>query len=276
MSHWLIQDTSIPYWTLDETSETLKKLDMKMSGFGVIPFTNDLTGLDNLDSENYVVRGSTKLLKMFFAPETKIDFKDYPEIYQKIAASIYYDIDAFDQINYMDCGLPVVNGNCKVYAFSDVIDVVMSQDTFVKPSRDIKYFAGLVVPAGLSLRQAVFNQGKMYDYDIPASATMMVGPIRSDIYAEYRLFVVNDNIVYAVRSHLNGRVNISESVSDDITSMARSFIKHYSPHDIFTIDVAVTNNGIEIVEFNCWNVSGFYGGELEQLFIEVDAYANKT
>lgn len=48
--------------------------------------------------------------------------------------------------------------------------------------------------------------------------------------------------------------------------IAKSYAQLYQPHDIFTMDLAETPEGVKIVEYNCWNGSGLYHCDKVLLF----------
>ncbi len=42
-------------------------------------------------------------------------------------------------------------------------------------------------------------------------------------------------------------------------------IDQYTPHTIFVMDIAETNEGFKIIECNCFNGTGFYGHDIKAI-----------
>lgn len=57
-----------------------------------------------------------------------------------------------------------------------------------------------------------------------------------------------------------------------MVDIAKEYAKLYQPHEIFTMDLVETDNGVKIVEYNCWNGSGLYHCDKIKLFKEVNDF----
>lgn len=47
-------------------------------------------------------------------------------------------------------------------------------------------------------------------------------------------------------------------------------IKLYQPGRAFVIDVALTDDGLKIVELNCINCSGFYEADIQKIIMSLN------
>ena len=99
--------------------------------------------------------------------------------------------------------------------------------------------------------------------------TIVVSDIK-EIQEEYRFFIHKDKILASSRYMLNSEVNPSNIVPEFLTDCAKDYAKLYNPADIFVMDLAVTNEGIKIVEYNCWNASGFYHCNIRDLIFQIN------
>ena len=52
-------------------------------------------------------------------------------------------------------------------------------------------------------------------------------------------------------------------------------IIYRNAHDVFVMDIADTNEGFKIVEYNCLNAFGLYRADVKKLFISLQNYQNK-
>jgi hypothetical protein len=99
--------------------------------------------------------------------------------------------------------------------------------------------------------------------------TIVISDIKQ-IQEEYRFFIHKDKILASSRYMLNSEVNPSNIVPEFLTGCAKDYAKLYNPADIFVMDLAVTNEGIKIVEYNCWNASGFYHCNIRDLIFQIN------
>lgn len=265
MAKWLVQDSCVSIHSLENISNNLDQLNYDYTGFGLIPFTRIITGAENFDfNERCVVRGSTKILKNIFLTEDSrlTDLENY------IKSGLFYDLEKFDQQYYSKLNLPLFNNAAKYYKYGDVKEMVFKHSVFVKPSRDLKFFAGKLFRSGES-----FNLDYI-DNDLSDNEDILVSPLRSDNYHEYRCFVVMGELVSISKYFTEGYLSKSNDVEDQVRLAAKEIIKLYQPHDIFTVDIVLTDNGYEIMEYNCWNVSGFYTTDLESCLSAVNNYVD--
>jgi hypothetical protein len=86
---------------------------------------------------------------------------------------------------------------------------------------------------------------------------VIVSPVKT-IYAEYRFFVVDNIIVASSQYKSGGNLFTSELVAASAASFVSDMITKWQPARAFVIDVAFTDKGYKIVEFNNINGSGFY------------------
>ncbi len=97
----------------------------------------------------------------------------------------------------------------------------------------------------------------------------------ANIKRECRFFVVNE-VVTGSHYRINN-VTICKVISPDdvIWSIANEYAKLYQPHDVFVMDIAETDDGFKIVEYNCLNASGLYHSDVKKLFTALQDYKNE-
>lgn len=268
-TQWIIQDSFVPYSFSNLMSETLDEIKTPYIGMGVIPFSNEITGLDDIDSSiPCVVRGSTKILKNLYIENENIG----SPLFEYLRKGVFYDVEKFDQSYYRAFDLPLFNKDCEIIKFSQISSYFPDYDYFAKPTMDMKFFAGLTGFNGESVKSAI-NRSKFYvDENVNCDFNIMVSRLKNPPSVEYRAFCVCGEITSLSRYYKNGKLSKSDDVPQRIYDAAKEFISAYSPSDIFTIDLCVSSGIIEIMEYNCWNVSGFYTRNISSTISAINDY----
>lgn len=282
-NRWLLQSNGFKSSYLFEILDTLKRFDIDFKDFGVfnVGISNLSEILDcDVNETNFITRGGTKFLSILEKLKLKnrdlsyLDNKLPKEIVNnsilyidKLIKSVDYNVQKFDQKNYSKLDLPLLNSNAKYFDYSKIKNYEFSKETFIKPSRDLKSFNGGVIYAGETIKNYIARTA----HSMPSikDETIVVSDIK-EIQEEYRFFIHKDKILAASRYMLNSEVNPSNIVPEFLTDCAKDYAKLYNPADIFVMDLAVTNEGIKIVEYNCWNASGFYHCNIRDLIFQIN------
>ena len=85
----------------------------------------------------------------------------------------------------------------------------------------------------------------------------MVSPVKP-IYREYRLFIVKHKVVTGSVYRIGGRAEISPDVEAYVLDYARTVMQRWMPAESCVMDLALTEHGLKVIEFNNINSSGFY------------------
>lgn len=160
----------------------------------------------------------------------------------------------------------------KLLNFESKIDTLNNikidwNEFFIRPIEDTKYFNGTV------FSKESFKEWKeeIIKKDCSFVDTEVVASPIKDIYAEYRLFVVDKRIVTHSQYKSGENVYLSENVGQDVLDFTNKMIDIWQPARAFVIDVAFTSEGFKIIEFNNINASGFYNCNVGK-FIEAIEY----
>ena len=282
-NRWLLQSNGFKSSYLFEMVDTLKRFDIDFKDFGV--FNDGISNLSEIldcdvNETVFITRGGTKFLSILEKLKLKnrdlsyLDDKLQKEIVNnsilyidKLIKSVDYDVQKFDQQYYSKLDLPLLNSDAKYFDYSKIKNYEFSKETFIKPSRDLKSFNGGVIYAGETIKNYIARTG----HSMPSikDETIVVSDIK-EIQEEYRFFIHKDKILASSRYMLNSEVNPSNIVPEFLTDCAKDYAKLYNPADIFVMDLAVTNEGIKIVEYNCWNASGFYHCNIRDLIFQIN------
>lgn len=276
---WLIQSSGFTSSNIVQQYELLQKLKYDVKDFGVIPFTSTITNLENILqlNTNYIVRGGTKLLTILnnitdisemsnMLSKEQIEHSEH--YLSKLKQGIDYDVNKFDQQYYKQFNLPLLNEGADYIPFSEAKNVKYTKPMFIKPSRDLKAFDGGIIEAGTTIEEFITNG---YFQSYYTDEVVVINDIQT-IYVEYRFFII-DGIVITGSIYKRGNIVAGDpNIPNYIVQAASEYALLYKPADIFVMDLAETDSGIKIIEYNCWNASGLYSCDVKKLFHEVNEY----
>ncbi len=145
---------------------------------------------------------------------------------------------------------------------------------FARPVSDKKSFAGTVFDA------ADFAEWRSKVLQLEIDNTMeenslttlkpddriVLAPL-TNIYQEYRFFVVDQQVVTGSMYKLGSRVISSIEVPERISAFAQRMADHWSPNRAYCLDIAVTDDDEEfgdmkVIEINALNSAGFYACDM--------------
>ncbi|AQW88898.1 hypothetical protein FDH34_gp547 [Serratia phage BF] len=266
---WLIQDTSRMYSAIEDEVTPLKALGFEVIPFGMIPFTDTMTGIDDLDPDDfYIIRGGTKVVQLL---DSGVPENISPELISTLRKGISYNQKMFDQAYYSsNLQLPLLNSTPTILDLSNEKDLYASFSIpkFVKPSSDLKAFTAGIMEEGEVIKYFIENHYHRTNY---AEETALVHDV-VDIDAEYRFICLNGEVITGSMYRKNNQLVLSSEIPKIVLDTADEYALLYRPSEIYTMDLAETPNGIKIVEYNCWNGSGLYKMDTMKLFSTIHEY----
>lgn len=279
MIKWLVQDVGMQMVNLHWNFEALKRLEFPFGNFGVIAHEKMITNLEEVLEKDwhYIIRGGTKILVLLDSIHSLDEVNSHlsfeqqaysTQFIERLKAGVFYDVQRFDQAYYSTLDLPLLNSGAKLYKISEHLNTRFSQDMFLKPSRDLKAFDAGILPKGVSLQEHI-TSGKHQAMYLEEQA--LIATVRP-IAAEYRFFVVEKEVITGSQYRLGGKGVLSSIIPENIMCAAKEYAQLYQPHDVFTMDLAQTQQDISIVEYNCWNASGLYHTDVCKIFHTVHEY----
>lgn len=146
---------------------------------------------------------------------------------------------------------------------STLSELVLNGTAFVRPIEDNKAFTG-----------QVFGPDAFADWkrDTPAlhDIEVIASPVKK-IYREYRLFFVAGAYVSGSLYKQAGQPLASADVDPETVDYATKIASIWQPAEAFVVDVALTDDGWRVIEFNNINSSGFYASDVQRLVAAVEA-----
>lgn len=276
---WLVQDIGKNIM-LQDNFGTLKSINANYQSFGLIEGTTTITNLENILTdleEIYIIRGGTKILHLLekynnlevLCPYLNNFQIKHKEIFmKKLKKAIFYDVNMFDQYYYNQLNIPTLNKEAFFLPIKDNKNRTFDVPYFIKPSKDLKTFIPGILQPGDSIQNFIENSQHLKQYDHELALLSEV----KKIFKEYRFFIVNKEVITGSQYKNGDIIEYSANIPNNIANIANEYAELYQPHDIFTMDLAETENGIKIVEYNCWNGSGLYHSDKNLLFKSVQNF----
>jgi len=142
---------------------------------------------------------------------------------------------------------------------------------FIRPCEDTKEFSGMVMNRNqlYSSQNGIVIEGISYCNTDPI---VMVSPIK-EIYSEYRFFIVDSKVVAYSQYRLGDKIIQQSHVDKYIVDFAQQMVNIWQPARAFVIDIALTPDGLKIIEINNINSAGFYDCNIYKI---VEAIENMT
>ncbi len=146
---------------------------------------------------------------------------------------------------------------------------------FVRPVEDSKALAGSVKSAAeiIAIARGVLT---LDPDEIPHGALrhdtdLMLSKV-ADIYTEWRIWVVEGQIVTGSLYKEGARVVYRPEVDPDALAFAQRLVDMNAGYaTAYVMDICRTADGLKLLETNCINAAGFYAADLMRLAAAVDA-----
>lgn len=148
-----------------------------------------------------------------------------------------------------------------------------NEDIFVRPQHDTKSLVGSVWTAGKFKQWCeVAATGK---YAEVSADTPIVVAIPYGIEAEWRLFVVDNEVVGASQYHKRGRLYKEPGAPEDVLKFAEKVIDTWTPAAAYTLDICRSAGNCYIVEAQGFNSAGQYASDVQAVASAVNKVAVK-
>lgn len=272
--HWILQNNLFEEKAYQNLLDTLERFKISYSIHKVIPFIGELSPEPVLDTNNVICMGSYSMRhyakKMGWNPGV-------------------FDLEPFDfreQLKHW--GDHMLNADSIVCRFEDVrIEI----PTFMRPIHDSKMFAGTVFdPEEFHKWQHKVCVLEEDFGDSLTKDTLVQVCTTKKIYAEYRFWIVDQQIVTAslykrgaqviyspdVDAHVYAFANKILKTKNNQTSITLSMVNDgWRPHDAWCLDICETPDGMKVVEIGTINSCGFYAANMADLVLSLENKFNE-
>jgi len=266
MTVWAIQSNGLRYSEQLETVEAITAAGLKWVEISMYPFQDELIGIENLpDDEPVIFTGSTKLVDLVYKNK-------------KWNPGVFFDSDLFNVKVWSKHRSDMLN-TPHVMTFKQLEAWWMAnrpRDKFIRPLLDLKAFSGKLMNddeffGWYDYTTAAINNDPRFDLDIEVA---VCDPV--NLAYEWRFFVVGGKIVSGSQ-YMKGTQLESKVVSqdDEVWAVAQRKASGWLPNDVVVMDICQTKAGeFKVIEFNCFNGSGFYDNDKQTIFKAVTEYVD--
>lgn len=151
------------------------------------------------------------------------------------------------------------------------IEYPIMENYFVRPTEDTKAISGTVMShlefeIWLSTIQLMEEEEFV---PLHKNTEIVVSPVK-EIYAEYRMFIVDCTVVAGSRYKMGNRVIGHPLVDQDVKDFAWKMAWAWQPADAYVMDIARTEDGLKVIEVNNINSAGFYEADVYNIIDSIE------
>jgi hypothetical protein len=248
--HWVVQENLYKEAAFFDLINALDNLVDSYEVVKVVPFSHELIS-EPKPQGNVVVMGATTMIGI--AKE------------RGWTPGAFYN-ENFDHKVWVDkLGDYMLNYEAEVCKFKDINPKY--NPFFVRPTEDRKVFSGQVIDkANFDIWRRNTEQVAYSGYTtLTPDTEVVVSPCKA-IHAEWRFFVVDGKIVTGSLYKRGDRViHLPLIKGEDAEIFAEAMVENWQPDRAFVIDVASTDEGYKVIEYNCLNSAGFYASDVAKI-----------
>jgi hypothetical protein len=110
------------------------------------------------------------------------------------------------------------------------------------------------------------------NFSFTADTLVSISPVQN-LNAEYRFFVVGGKVIDGSLYRICGQGLCQPVTKPDIFEAAQEKADIWLPHPNCVMDIAIVDDEMKLVEFNCINGSGFYYNDINKIVGALSEYA---
>lgn len=258
MSTWIVQSNFLDVNQINPLAEALREFDIPFFDVGVIPFSDQfITEVDVTDS-NVIPYGSTTLMKI---------------AEKRGWNGLFFDRSTFRADVWNKNRSDMLNSDAEFMTVREAMNEFANRPKdstwFIRPIEDLKQFNGTMTSAEEITRWMSSVESGNFSFD--ENVVVAVSKPKQ-IKMEWRYFVVNRKIVTGSSYRFNGLRLTRREEDPKVLAEAQKFADGWLPHETVVMDLALTEDGLKVVEFNCLNASGFYYHNIRDFAKSVTEY----
>lgn len=175
----------------------------------------------------------------------------------------------FDVMMWNRCRDDMLNSDAEIMRVKDTAkffetfdSVEEQQEWFIRPVKDLKEFSGSV--ATVADIKNWMNSTKSGNFSFSEDTMIMLSPLKK-IHNESRFFIVGGKVVDGSYYRIGGRLVSTHIEQSEAYEIAQQLADNWLPHECCVMDLAYTDDGIKVIEFNTINSSGFYNHDVKKI-----------
>ena len=256
--HWIIQENLYKEVAFIDLLQAVEKCGAPYNVVKVVPFSHDLIPEPEITGQ-IVVMGATTMIGI--AKE------------RGWSPGAFYNSNFDHAVWVKNMGDELLNYEAEICRFADINPTY--NPFFVRPSEDRKIFSGQIIDkANFEVWKRSTEQVNYSGYSTLTPDTMVVVSPLKVIHGEWRFFVVDGIIVTGSLYKRGDRViHLPLIHGEDAEVYATSMVEKWQPDRAFVIDVALTDSGYKVIEYNCLNSAGFYKSDVDRIVFAIENMA---
>lgn len=264
MATWLVQSNLLDPVQMGQICEALRDRSIPYYGCKIIPFVDDIECFWGDQGEpthkNIVPYGSSKLSRL----SNTMGW-----------TGMFFDIDLFRVDTWNTNRDDMLNYDAEIISVGDLkqrFTGVPDDDVyFIRPVKDLKEFNGTVTTAKEIRRWRDSDDSQSFSF---RNDTLCAVSPPKNIKAEWRWFVVDGKVVSGSTYKMHGQRLVQREQDQAVIDEAQGFADKWLPNDVCVMDIALTSDGPKVIEFNCFNSSGFYYHDIGAVLGAVNDYVD--
>lgn len=230
--------------------------DLPHQFISMVPFSREIKSNEPIEGDEYIPYGSTLL--------TTVGFDHYHW------KGLYFDLKNFNYETALKNRSDMLNDGY-VVTIDKAIEFLRGrpsdEEWFVRPSLDLKQFSGIVIVAKecadwfIDAMECDFSGS----YKMSADTVVVLAKPR-DIQAEWRWFIIGGKVISGSMYCLRGSLVKKRETDEEVIREAQKLASDWLPNRCCVMDVALVDNQLKVIEFNCINSSGFYDHDVKAIF----------
>jgi hypothetical protein len=260
---WLVQSNLLDYRQISMVCDAVRASGATVLEAQVIPFQDEIGNPEVLEGVEGIVipYGSTKLTKIAMAKGWKGSFFD----------PLLFRTDAWDAVH----SDRLLNEDQMIMTVAEVPSKIghwhPDGKVFIRPRDDLKAFNGTVTTVKEVMNWMRSTDSGNFSFD--ENTVVMISSVK-ELKEECRWFIVGGKVINGSRYRHFGQLVSSEIHDDDPrVKVAQRLADIWLPHETVVMDTAMTAKGMKIIEYNCFNSSGFYQHDIRKIVQAVTEYS---
>lgn len=255
---WLIENPNVPEYAVDHNSmqllDVIKQKGLPWYATGIIPFTHEITGLDD---------ANPKAPTMFFG-STQAAAKIAR--WDTFRPGVYWKDTWWDPRNWIGKRSDLLNDVIHTVTARELRQHWITEPMFCK-SVGVKDMTGDVLEVDKKDKDNWTIELSHLDGD---AELLLSPPVR--IEAEWRFFVVDSKVITGSMYRRDGLKRRMLPVEPEVWEAADRAVQKWMPGRTIVVDLALTEtNEYKIVEFNSINCSGWYNSDVSKIVDALEA-----
>lgn len=240
---WVLQSNLVRDSQVRPFAEAFRALAIPFVDVAIVPFSDGFVTEPELPSANVIPYGSTTLMRIAL---------------QRGWTGLFYN-DQFQVPVWIIKRSDMLNEDAVFCTAAEAAHrfshATPGSQWFVRPTLDFKAFSGTVGTAEALAKLMVGGEGSTYNFT-PETVVAISDP--KHILCEWRYFIVGGEVISGSLYRAAGERYVKREDGDDELRVVQMMADLWLPHPTCVMDVALTEHGRRVIEFNCLNASGIY------------------